>query len=155
MVGVKPMRWTTIERETGGGPVCVCVDASEGCKEVDQHQAHMHTDDDGDLVIVLFVLVVLVDGRLVVARQPRIPTDATCESTRNFLVLDWLLDDSAQMSDGGWMENQNNDGFAKDGCGDHCPHRLLTRGGSSSRRAGVKGRIVHKGKQDSKHKGCD
>ena len=102
MVGVKPMRWTTIERETEGGPVwaCLCVDASEGCKEVDQHQAHMHTDDDGDLVIVLFVLVVLVDGWLVVARQPRIPTDATCESTRNFLVLDWLLDDSAQMSDG-------------------------------------------------------
>ena len=66
MVGVKPMRWTTIERETEGGPVCGCVgvDASEGHKEVDQHQGHMHTDDDGALVIVLVVLV-LVDGWLV------------------------------------------------------------------------------------------
>ena len=62
------MRWTTIERETAGGPVwvCLCVDASEGCKEVDQHQAHMHTDDDGALVIVIdLVVLVLVDGWLV------------------------------------------------------------------------------------------
>ena len=68
MVGVKPMRWTRMERETNGGPVwvcvCVCLDASDGHKEVDQHQAHMHTDDDGALVIVLVVLV-LVDGWLV------------------------------------------------------------------------------------------
>ena len=49
------------------------------------------------------------------ARQPRIPTDVTCESIRDFLVLDWLLDDAEQMSDGGWMENQNNDGRQTNG----------------------------------------
>ena len=83
------------------------VDASEGRKEVDQHQAHMHTDDGGALVIVLVVLV-LVDGWLWRDNQGYRQMSHANPSGISLFLIGCLMTARRCRMEAGW--NENNDG---------------------------------------------